>query len=54
MLPSFGVTLEPRVGDLILWDARYLHGVIAVVGGPRITLSFFIGVCRDGRIVIFS
>jgi hypothetical protein len=54
VLPPFGVTLKPQVGDVIMWDARYIHRVSAVVGGPRTTLSFFVGICRDGRIVIFS
>jgi hypothetical protein len=54
VLPSLSVTLKPQVGDMMIWDARHLHRVSAVIGSPRTTLSFFIGVCRDGRLVIFS
>jgi len=53
-LPSLHVTLRPEVGDLMMFDARHLHSVSKVGGGSRLSLSFFIGVCRDGRLVIFS
>jgi hypothetical protein len=53
-LPMQSVTLFSDVGDLILFEARYPHCVTRVQGTPRYTLSAFIGVCRDGRLVLFS
>jgi hypothetical protein len=47
------ITLTPQVGDLMLFDARHIHRVNAPKG-RRYSLSFFIGVCRDGSLVIFS
>jgi len=54
LLPPLKVTLKPRIGDLMLFDARYVHAVSRTGGKPRVSLSFFVGICRDGRIVIFS
>jgi hypothetical protein len=54
ILPAQNVTLRSDVGDLILFEARYPHRVSRVEGGPRYTLSAFIGVCRDGRLRLFS
>lgn len=54
VLPTQTVTLRSDVGDLILFEARYPHRVSRVQGAPRYTLSGFIGVCRDGRLVLFS
>jgi hypothetical protein len=53
-LPARSVTLRSDVGDLILFEARYPHRVSQVQGAPRYTLSAFIGVCRDDRLVLFS
>lgn len=52
-LPGPLVTLRPQVGDLMLFDARHVHRVNPAQG-RRYSLSFFIGVCRDGHLVIFS
>lgn len=54
VLPTQRVTLRSDVGDLILFEARYPHRVSQVQGAPRYTLSAFIGVCRDERLVLFS
>jgi hypothetical protein len=54
VLPARSVTLRSDVGDLILFEARYPHRVSQVQGAPRYTLSAFIGVCRDGGLVLFS
>jgi hypothetical protein len=53
-LPQLKVTLKPRIGDLMLFDARYVHAVSRTCGTARVSLSFFVGLCRDGRIVVFS
>lgn len=37
------VVLTPRTGDLILFNAHNLHAVRPAGGGPRITMSTFIG-----------
>jgi 2OG-Fe(II) oxygenase superfamily len=37
------LVLVPRTGDLILFNAHNLHAVRASAGGPRITMSTFIG-----------
>lgn len=34
--------IEPRTGDLVIFDARYVHAVRRVDRGPRITVSAFI------------
>jgi len=37
------VVLTPGTGDLIIFNARNLHAVEPATGGPRVTLSCFIG-----------
>lgn len=54
VLPTQSVTIRAEVGDILLFEARYPHRVSRTVGGPRFTVSGFIGVLRDGRIVLFS
>lgn len=54
VLSAQSVTLRSAVGDLIMFEARYPHRVTRVGGLARYTLSGFIGVCRDGRLVLFS
>jgi hypothetical protein len=54
ILPAQKVTLRGGVGDVLLFEACYPHRVTKVSGATRYTLSGFIGVCRDGRIVLFS
>jgi hypothetical protein len=54
ILPTQKVMLRGDVGDVMLFEARYPHRVTQVVGATRYTVSGFIGVCRDGRMVLFS
>jgi hypothetical protein len=37
-----------------VFDSRNYHSVTAGGEGPRVTLSFFIGVTAEGRLVIWS
>lgn len=37
------VVLRPKAGDAIIFDATRLHAVRPAVGGPRVTVSCFIG-----------
>lgn len=47
--------VKPEVGDLILFDATRVHSVAAVAGRcTRVTVSCFVGLTRDGRLVIWS
>jgi 2OG-Fe(II) oxygenase superfamily len=49
------VIIRPEKGDLIIWDADYLHSVGACKGQtPRYTLSSFIGVTRDQELRLYS
>ena len=41
LLPK--ITLAPQAGELIVFDATRVHAVRASRGGPRVTLSCFIG-----------
>jgi len=42
-LPEPDLTLQPEVGELILFDPTYLHAVRPITEGVRITVTFFIG-----------
>jgi hypothetical protein len=47
-LPPPEVTLEPEVGDLVVFPSRRVHAVAPNRGEiPRITVSFFIGVMSE-------
>ena len=37
------VVLTPETGDLIIFNSRNLHAVRPAAGGPRVTLSCFLG-----------
>jgi hypothetical protein len=42
-LPEPDLTLQPEVGELILFNPTYLHAVRRITEGVRITVTFFIG-----------
>jgi len=42
-LPSPAVVIKPEVGDLILFDSGRIHAVRSSVGGPRVSVSMFVG-----------
>jgi hypothetical protein len=43
-LPGAAVTLEPSIGDLVIFESKRVHSVTPARGDvPRITISFFIG-----------
>lgn len=47
--------IEPLVGQLLMFNARNLHSVEALVGrGSRITVSSFVGNKPDGSLVFWS
>ena len=49
MLPPPDAVVAPRVGDLILFNSNRIHAVRACRGGPRVTVSCFIGYRGEGR-----
>lgn len=53
-LPVDPVIIKPATGDVILFDASRLHAVGASRGGPRFSVSAFVGIGRDGRLHIYS
>lgn len=42
-LPAPTVVIDPQPGDLILFDSSCIHAVRASQGGPRVSMSLFIG-----------
>jgi 2OG-Fe(II) oxygenase superfamily len=42
-LPSPDAVVMPKVGDLILFNSNRIHAVNRCTGGPRVTVSCFIG-----------
>ncbi|WP_125778217.1 2OG-Fe(II) oxygenase family protein [Antribacter gilvus] len=49
------VSLRTEVGDAMLFDPRNYHRVEPATGaGRRVTLSFFIGITADGRLIAWS
>lgn len=49
------VTVAPACGDAVFFDPRNYHMVRANEGGGRrVTLSFFIGVSRNGHLLLWS
>jgi hypothetical protein len=42
-LPPPDAVVEPKVGDLILFNSNRVHAVRSCAGGPRVTVSCFIG-----------
>ncbi len=42
-LPDPDVILTPQSGDLVLFDSGHVHAVRACEGGPRVSMSLFIG-----------
>lgn len=54
-LPSNPVVIQPQAGDVYLFDANFPHAVDPCEGAkPRITVSGFIGVHRNGELGLFS
>jgi len=47
LLPQPKVTITPEVGQLILFNANFIHSVSKCIGGDRITTSAFIGYASD-------
>jgi hypothetical protein len=45
------VTISPQLGEIVVFDPRYLHEVYSSVGGRRISFSFFAGVTRSGLVL---
>ncbi|EDZ92624.1 conserved hypothetical protein [Limnospira maxima CS-328] len=43
LLGNPDVTIQPEVGDLILFQSTYVHAVKPVTAGVRVTMSCFIG-----------
>ena len=55
LLPPPSVTITPKVGQLILFNASLVHSVSDSFGGDRITTSTFIGYVSDDQpLKIFS
>ncbi|HEV7932173.1 MAG TPA: hypothetical protein VGP70_07635 [Actinomadura sp.] len=48
------LTIHAEAGDAVIFDSRNYHSVAANTEGRRVTLSFFIGVTVEGRLVIWS
>ncbi|MBB6547285.1 hypothetical protein [Nonomuraea rubra] len=48
------VSVNPDVGDAIMFDPRNYHLVTPCTGGRRITLSFFVGLTGAGPLVVWS
>lgn len=42
-LPPATITIKPEAGDLILFDSGRIHAVCSSTGGPRVSMSMFIG-----------
>jgi hypothetical protein len=53
LIPPPDLVIEPKVGDLILFDATRIHAVTPQLSGSRITCSCFIGYCGEKRPLIF-
>lgn len=49
LLPPPAVMLRPLPGELILLDSTRVHAILPAGGGPRISLSCFIGVSGADR-----
>jgi len=43
ILPPATTVIKPQVGELILFDSTRVHAVRASHGGPRVSMSMFIG-----------
>ncbi|AFY53458.1 hypothetical protein Riv7116_0879 [Rivularia sp. PCC 7116] len=43
ILPSATAVIKPQIGELILFDSARVHAVRASHGGPRVSMSMFIG-----------
>jgi hypothetical protein len=48
------LTIRAEAGDAVIFDSRNYHSVAANTAGRRVTLSFFIGVTAEGKLVIWS
>lgn len=48
------VTIHPKAGDLVLFNASLPHEVAETTGDTRYTSSCFIGINRDRKITLFS
>lgn len=53
-LPGPPLIVEPQAGDALLFDPRNYHEVIEAAAGWRITLSFYLGITADGRLICWS
>ena len=42
-LPTATAVIKPQIGELILFDSTRVHAVRASHGGPRVSMSMFIG-----------
>ena len=42
-LPTATAVIKPKIGELILFDSTKVHAVRASHGGPRVSMSMFIG-----------
>jgi len=43
ILPEATAVIKPQIGELILFDSTRVHAVRASHGGPRVSMSMFIG-----------
>ncbi len=43
ILPAATAVIKPQIGELILFDSTRVHAVRASHGGPRVSMSMFIG-----------
>jgi hypothetical protein len=48
------VTINPEVGDGLLFNPRNLHAVRPTQGGSRIAFAFFLGVTAARRLIMWS
>ena len=47
------IVVKPRIGDLIIFNARKLHAVASGSGSDRLTVSSFLGYRGHGQALTF-
>ncbi|HEB9286359.1 TPA: 2OG-Fe(II) oxygenase [Campylobacter coli] len=47
-------TYKPKLGEIVLFNPRYVHAVKKVNKGIRLTISCFLGVNKNEELVVWS